>query len=55
VTVVFLRGGRPVYGPKAAEISGRFYRALYDHNFFRQPPASAQTSGEKATEVGIRQ
>jgi beta-lactamase class D len=55
VTVVFLRGGRPTYGPKAAEISGRFYRALYDHNFFRQPPASAQTTGEKVTEVGIRQ
>lgn len=55
VTVVFLRGGRPTYGPKAAEISGRFYRALYDHNFFKQPPASAQETGEKATEVGIRQ
>ena len=36
VTVVFLQGGRPTYGPKAAEISGKFYRALYDHNFFAQ-------------------
>ncbi|HYX51946.1 MAG TPA: penicillin-binding transpeptidase domain-containing protein, partial [Candidatus Limnocylindrales bacterium] len=54
VTVVFLRGGRPTYGPKAAEISGRFYRALYDHNFFKQPPASAQQT-EKATEIGARQ
>ncbi len=34
VTVVFLRGGRPTYGPKAAEISGKFYRNLYDHSFF---------------------
>ncbi|MBI3477747.1 MAG: penicillin-binding protein [Acidobacteria bacterium] len=34
VTVVFLRGGRPTYGPKAAEITGRIYRNLYDHNFF---------------------
>jgi len=34
VTVVFLRGGRPTYGPKAAEITGRMYRNLYDHNFF---------------------
>lgn len=34
VTVVFLRGGRPTYGPKAAEIAGRMYRNLYDHNFF---------------------
>jgi penicillin-binding protein 2 len=34
VTVVFLRGGRPTYGPKAAEIAGHMYRNLYDHNFF---------------------
>lgn len=34
VTVVFLRGGRPTYGPKAAEIAGRMYRNLYQHNFF---------------------
>src|SRR5437660_2284132 len=30
VTVVFLRGGRPTFGPKAAEIAGRLYRNLYD-------------------------
>jgi penicillin-binding protein 2 len=34
VTVVFLQGGRPTFGPKAAEIAGRIYRNLYDHNFF---------------------
>jgi cell division protein FtsI/penicillin-binding protein 2 len=34
VTVVFLRGGRPTYGPKAAEITGRLYRTLYDQSFF---------------------
>ena len=34
VTVVFLRGGRPTFGPKAAEIAGRMYRNLYDNNFF---------------------
>jgi cell division protein FtsI/penicillin-binding protein 2 len=34
VTVVFLQGGRPTYGPKAAEIAGRMYRSLYDNNFF---------------------
>jgi len=32
--VVFLQGGRPTFGPKAAEIAGRMYRNLYDHNFF---------------------
>lgn len=44
VTVVFLRGGRPTYGPKAAEISGKFYRNLYDHNFFAQPATAATNS-----------
>ena len=44
VTVVFLRGGRPTFGPKAAEISGKFYRNLYDHNFFTQPATAASTS-----------
>ena len=43
VTVVFLRGGRPTYGPKAAEIAGRMYRNLYDHNFFVARSAGAFT------------
>lgn len=34
VVVVFLEGGRPTFGPKAAEIAGEMYRNLYDHNFF---------------------
>lgn len=34
VVVVFLEGGRPTFGPKAAEIAGRMYRDMYDHNFF---------------------
>ena len=34
VTVVFLEGGRPTFGPKAAELAGKFYRNLYDKNFF---------------------
>ena len=34
VVVVFLRGGRQVYGPKAAELAGRMYRNLYDHSYF---------------------
>ncbi len=34
VTVVFLQGGHPTFGPKAAEIAGRMYRNLYDHKFF---------------------
>ena len=38
VVVVFLQGGRPTFGPKAAEISGRIYRSLYDHSFFEAHP-----------------
>jgi len=38
VVVVFLEGGRPTFGPKAAEIAGRMYRNLYDHDFFMARP-----------------
>jgi len=55
VAVIFLQGGRPTYGPKAAEISGRFYRALYDHNFFTQPATAASSSGEKSSTAGVPQ
>jgi len=50
VTVVFLQGGRPTYGPKAAEIAGRMYRNLYDHNFFAGtlPDRAADVSSENA-------
>jgi cell division protein FtsI/penicillin-binding protein 2 len=40
VVVVFLEGGRPTFGPKAAEIAGRMYRALYDHDYFAAKPAA---------------
>jgi penicillin-binding protein 2 len=38
VVVVFLQGGRPTFGPKAAEIAGRMYRNLYNHDFFLARP-----------------
>jgi penicillin-binding protein 2 len=38
VVVIFLEGGRPTFGPKAAEIAGRMYRDMYDHNFFATSP-----------------
>jgi beta-lactamase class D len=34
VTVIFLKGDHAVYGPKAAELAGRFYRNLDEHNYF---------------------
>ena len=33
-TVIFLEGGRPTFGPKAAELTGVFYRSLWDHSYF---------------------
>jgi penicillin-binding protein 2 len=34
VTVIFLEGGRPTFGPKAAELTGAFYRGLWDRSYF---------------------
>ena len=47
VIVVFLRGGRPTYGPKAAEIAGRMYRDLYDHSFFAAKAVAPKAPEEK--------
>src|SRR5580765_4113404 len=55
VTVVFLEGGRPTYGPKAAEISGKFYRALYDHNFFAQRATTVSSTPAEKPAVGVQQ
>ena len=38
VTVFFLTGGRPTFGPKAAELTGIFYRALSNRAYFGQHP-----------------
>ncbi len=34
VTVFFLEGGRPTFGPKAAELTGYFYKNLWDRSYF---------------------
>jgi penicillin-binding protein 2 len=47
VTVFFLEGGRPVFGPRAAELTGVFYRSLWDHNYFvdkGQNPVQAENN-----------
>jgi cell division protein FtsI/penicillin-binding protein 2 len=41
VTVIFLEGGRPTFGPKAAELTGQFYRGLYDRKYFDPKPAAS--------------
>jgi len=53
VTVIFLEGGRPTFGPKAAELAGHFYRNLYDHDYFAVKTSTAplSTSGTSASGV----
>ena len=52
VTVVFLEGGRPTFGPKAAEIAGKMYRRLYDGSYFAGKTALTEKSGQA---VGVSQ
>ncbi|HEY1270913.1 MAG TPA: penicillin-binding transpeptidase domain-containing protein, partial [Terriglobales bacterium] len=54
VVVVFLQGGRPTFGPKAAEIAGRMYRNLYDHSFFAEHLVLPTDSAGTRT-VGVTQ
>ena len=54
VTVFFLEGGRPTFGPRAAELTGAFYKNLWDHDYFAQKDTVASTttpaeSGSAAT------
>jgi penicillin-binding protein 2 len=41
VTVIFLNGAREVFGPKAAELTGAFYRGMYEGGFFSPKGESA--------------
>ncbi len=50
VTVFFLEGGRPTFGPRAAEMTGEFYKNLWDANWFapKGPQDSASVSPASA-------
>jgi penicillin-binding protein 2 len=54
VAVFFLEGGRPTFGPKAAELTGLFYRNLWDSSYFaaKQP---LEAPSPTTTEVGAPQ
>jgi penicillin-binding protein 2 len=39
VTVFFLEGGRATFGPRAAELTGLFYKSLWEHNYFTSTTA----------------
>jgi len=44
VTVIFLKGDHAVYGPKAAELAGRFYRNLDERHYFAGKPAPVRSA-----------
>jgi penicillin-binding protein 2 len=48
VTVFFLEGGRPTFGPRAAELTGDFYRNLWEHNYFTDKPVQATATASPA-------
>ena len=54
VTVFFLEGGRPTFGPKAAELTGEFYRALWERDYFqaKTPQVAAVSAGRTYRWVG---
>jgi penicillin-binding protein 2 len=55
VTVFFLEGGRPTFGPRAAELTGLFYRNLWDHSYFLQKATPAQPAATDGTLLGVSQ
>jgi penicillin-binding protein 2 len=56
VTVFFLEGGRPTFGPRAAELTGAFYRNLWDHNYFiEKAQQSSVVSVPVASQTGSNQ
>jgi penicillin-binding protein 2 len=49
VTVFFLKGGRPTFGPRAAELTGEFYKNLWEHNYFAPRVVVTASSAAPAT------
>lgn len=49
VTVIFLDGSRGFSGPRAADVTGQFYRAMYERNYFAPHVPSAAGSGSVAS------
>ncbi|HVW77788.1 MAG TPA: penicillin-binding transpeptidase domain-containing protein [Alloacidobacterium sp.] len=53
VTVFFLEGGRPTFGPKAAELTGIFYRNLWDKSYFAAKQPEPATTIKTAATGGV--
>jgi beta-lactamase class D len=53
VVVFFLEGGRPTYGPKAAELAGIFYRDLWNDSYFAaKQPLETSAAGSVTSPAG---
>jgi len=50
VTVFFLEGGRPTFGPKAAALTGEFYRELWEKSYFTPQPQAVEAGVIGASE-----
>ncbi len=48
VTVFLLEGGREVFGPRAAELTGQFYKNLWDRDYFNSRTQEARTDAGAA-------
>ncbi|MFP5228400.1 MAG: penicillin-binding transpeptidase domain-containing protein [Acidobacteriota bacterium] len=55
VAVFFLEGGRPTFGPKAAELTGIFYRNLLDSSYFAAKQAPETPDSPATSTVGAPQ
>jgi cell division protein FtsI/penicillin-binding protein 2 len=49
VTVFFLEGGRPTFGPRAAELTGEFYKNLWDRNYFADKGVESSAEIQKTS------
>jgi len=54
VTVFFLEGGRPTFGPRAAELTGEFYKNLWDRNYFADKGTQAHASLQETSTTTAR-
>jgi membrane carboxypeptidase/penicillin-binding protein len=51
VTVFFLEGGRPTFGPRAAELTGEFYKNLWNHDYFENKGTVASADAPVSSAV----
>ncbi len=55
VTVFLLEGGRAVFGPRAAELTGQFYKNLWNSDYFSTRNQEARSDSGTPAQSGARQ